>query len=74
MYHGAEEMAQWLRALAGPTEDPGLIPSTQMAADNRPQLQLQGILLPFLAPVGLMNTHKLKINQMQKSKNTALEK
>ena len=29
---GAGEMAQWLRALTAPPEDPGSIPSTHMAA------------------------------------------
>ena len=28
---GADEMAQWLRALTAPPEDPGSIPSTHMA-------------------------------------------
>lgn len=30
----AEEPAQWLRTLAAPLEDQGLIPSTHMAAPN----------------------------------------
>lgn len=39
--YGAGEMtAVALTALA---EDPGLIPSTHMAANNHPELQLQGI-------------------------------
>ena len=31
---GAGAMAQWLRALAAHPEDPGLVPSTHMAAQN----------------------------------------
>lgn len=36
-------MAQWLRSLAPPKQDPGLIPSTHMVAYNHLQLQFQGI-------------------------------
>ena len=39
----AGEMAQWLRALTAPPEDPGSIPSTHMAAHNCLWLQFHGI-------------------------------
>jgi hypothetical protein len=35
----AGEMAQWLRALSALPEDPGLTPSSHMAAYNHLQLQ-----------------------------------
>jgi hypothetical protein len=36
---GAGEMPPWLRALAAPTEDLGLIPSTHMGLNNHLQFQ-----------------------------------
>lgn len=40
---GAREMAQQLRALGPLPQDPGLSPSTHMAAHNQLELQFQGI-------------------------------
>ena len=37
------ETAQWLRAWVALIEDPGLVPSTHMVAQNYLQLQFQGI-------------------------------
>lgn len=39
----AVEMAQWLRVLAVPLEDPDLIPSTYTVAHSHVQLQTPGI-------------------------------
>jgi hypothetical protein len=41
------EMAQWIRALAVPPEDPYSIPSTHMAAHNSQKLQFQGMQHPL---------------------------
>lgn len=38
---GAEEIAQWLRALDAPPEGVGLIPNTHLAAHNQLDLQFQ---------------------------------
>ncbi|ERE81816.1 hypothetical protein H671_2g7892 [Cricetulus griseus] len=44
LFIGAEEMAQWLKALVTHPDDPGSVPSTHMEAHNRPYLQPQVII------------------------------
>lgn len=36
--YGAGLIAQWFRALTAPAEEPGLVPSSHMEAQNHPQL------------------------------------
>ena len=50
-----EKTAQQLSALAGPPEDPGLIP--RLTGDPQLQRQFQGIEGPFLASEGTKCTH-----------------
>jgi hypothetical protein len=52
------ELAQWLRALAALSEDPGSIPRTHMTAYN---CQVQGNLIPSYTLTSRQNTNAYKI-------------
>ena len=61
---GAKEMSGWLRALAALAEDPGLVPSTCMAAHNHLYVQFQGDLMPSSCLCGHWHAHGVQYMQV----------
>ena len=66
-------MAQQLKALAALAEDPGLVPSTHIVANNHLQLQFQDIsglcrhlVHTWYTDRHKASTHKIKINFLSK--------